>query len=77
MGRDFDLDLEDIVIPDVCPVLGHRFIYGDSDWTYSIDRVDNELGYVKGNIAIVSNKANRIKNSATKKELEAVLSYYF
>ena len=76
-GRDFNLELDDIVIPDVCPVLGHKFIYGDTDWTYSIDRVDNNLGYVKGNVVIVSNKANRIKNSATRKELEAVLSYYF
>ena len=76
MGREFDITLSDIVIPDRCPVLDHEFIYGDTDWTYSIDRVNNDLGYVRGNIVIVSNKANRIKNSATEKELAAVLNFY-
>ena len=77
MGREFSIELEDIVIPDKCPVLGHSFVYGDCDWTYSIDRVDNDKGYVKGNVEIVSNKANRIKNSATEEELKAVLAFYF
>lgn len=77
MGRDFDIEVEDILIPEVCPVLGHEFVYGHHDWTYSIDRVDNDKGYVKGNVEIVSNKANRIKNSATEDELKAVLDFYF
>ena len=77
MGRDFDLSLEDIVIPDRCPVLDVEFVYGDPDWTYSIDRLDNSKGYVKGNIIIVSNRANRLKNDATKEELQNVLDFYF
>ncbi len=77
IGREFSIELEDITIPDKCPVFGHSFVYGDPDWTYSIDRVDNDKGYVKGNVEIVSNKANRIKNSATEEELKAVLTFYF
>lgn len=75
-GREFNLDFGDIVLPDRCPVFGVPFIYGDADWTYSIDRIDNEKGYIKGNIIIVSLKANRIKNSATVSELQSVLEFY-
>lgn len=77
MGRDFDISLEDIVIPNRCPVLNVEFVYGDPDWTYSIDRLDNSKGYVKGNIIIVSNRANKLKNNATKEELQNVLDFYF
>lgn len=42
----------------------------------SLDRVDNSLGYIKGNVIIVSMKANAIKNSATVLELEQVARYY-
>lgn len=77
LGREFDLELEDIQIPVLCPVFQKPFIYGDSDWTYSLDRLDNDKGYVKGNVIVVSNKANRIKNNATKEELEAVLKFFF
>ena len=77
MGRDFNISLEDILIPDRCPVLGEEFVYGDPDWTYSIDRLDNSKGYVKGNIIIVSNRANKLKNDATKEELQHVIDFYF
>lgn len=72
---DFNLELSDIVIPECCPVFNKPFIYGDTDWTYSVDRIKSELGYIKGNINIISNKANRYKNNATKEELEKVLEY--
>jgi len=71
----FDLDLSDIVIPDACPVLNHTFIYGDLDWTYSVDRQNPNGGYTKDNILIISNKANRAKNNLTLDEFRKVLSY--
>lgn len=74
-GIPFNLDLEDIIFPEVCPVLNKPFIYGDIDWTYSIDRVRPELGYIKGNIIIISNRANRLKNNATADELETVAKF--
>ncbi len=50
---DFNLDIEDIIIPDECPLLNVKFeagIKGNYSNTYSLDRVNNSKGYVKGNV---------------------------
>lgn len=69
-GLAFNLELSDIVLPDVCPVFNVPFEYGHRYWTYSIDRIDPKLGYIKGNIQIISNRANVLKNDATLQEIE-------
>jgi hypothetical protein len=71
-GILFNLTIKDIVIPDVCPILGIP-IYsnvgeGRTDNSPSIDRVYPDLGYVSGNVVIVSDRANRIKNDGTASE---------
>lgn len=43
--------------------------------SYSIDRLIPELGYVKGNVVVISYKANTIKNNATVDDLEKVLAW--
>jgi hypothetical protein len=72
-GLDFNLDVEDIIIPQYCPLLGVELKYdikdGNVDDYYSIDRIDSSLGYVKGNIQIISNLANTMKNKSTKEQL--------
>lgn len=74
-GLAFNLELEDIVIPDVCPVFKVPFIYGDHSWTYSLDRIKPELGYVKGNVVIISNKANMMKNTATAEDVRMLYQW--
>lgn len=59
---------EDIIVPDVCPVLKTPFEYG-TYYTASLDRIDSTKGYIKGNVQVMSHKANAMKNSATKEEL--------
>ena len=71
----FDIELGDIIIPEICPVFGVPFIYGHHDWTASIDRLEPSLGYVKGNVYIISNRANRLKNDATLDELAKIFAY--
>jgi hypothetical protein len=41
----------------------------------TIDRIENDKGYVEGNVAIISFRANSIKHDATIDELRAVLAY--
>ncbi len=42
----------------------------------SFDRIIPTRGYTKGNVIIISNRANRIKSDATVEELERVASFY-
>ena len=78
-GIPFDLTLEDIVFPDVCPVLGiplSRNYDGGSGYhvnSPSLDRIDPRLGYLKGNVRIISFRANLLKSDAEVWELERVL----
>lgn len=75
----FNLDLDDIVIPDVCPVLGvplQRSNSSPSDNSPSLDKIIPELGYTKGNVIIISHRANRIKTNATLDEIKAVYEFY-
>lgn len=68
----------DLLIPAVCPVLGIPMVITGgkpTDNSPSLDRRIPELGYVPGNVAVISYRANRIKNDATLQELRAVLTY--
>jgi hypothetical protein len=73
----FDLTEEDLIVPAVCPVLGIPLTLegGQRDDAPSVDRVVPCLGYTKGNVRVISMKANRIKNDATAEELRKVLQY--
>jgi hypothetical protein len=78
LGLPFDLTAADITIPDKCPVLGIPLSRGSGRChanSPSIDRLDPSLGYVRGNVAVISHRANTIKNDATLAELSAVLRW--
>ena len=75
----FNLVKEDIIIPDYCPILGIKLIAGKgkrSGNSPSIDRIIPEKGYTKGNIIIISWRANRIKCDATFIELKLISDFY-
>lgn len=70
-GLPFEIKVEDIVVPEFCPILGIKMEFGDSKSrgnSPSLDRIKPELGYIHGNIAVISYRANRIKNDATADE---------
>jgi len=71
-GIEFNITIDDIIIPEICPLLEVPFIRGgkhDKWYTYSLDRIDNSKGYVKGNIQVITYLANTMKSQASKKEL--------
>ena len=78
----FDLVEKDIVIPSHCPILGIPLAHsrgngtGPKDNSPSIDRIVPEKGYVRGNVVVVSFRANRIKSNATPDEILAVGNFY-
>ena len=75
---DFNLDLDDIILPQKCPILDIELKFNTNKVepnSYSIDRIDNSKGYVKGNIQIISFKANTIKSFASLDEIEKVYHY--
>lgn len=77
-GLPFDLTLEDLVFPDICPVLGIPLVARSgkfNDSSPSLDRVVPELGYVKGNVAVMSYRANRIKCHASLADMKAIVAY--
>jgi hypothetical protein len=72
-GIKFNIELEDIQIPDKCPVfdieLERRPNLKDRKYGISVDRIDNSKGYIKGNIQVISYKANTHKGDLSKEEL--------
>lgn len=78
LGLEFDLAPEDIHIPERCPVLGITLERKcrEQDSSPSLDRIENDKGYVKGNVIVVSFRANRIKGNASVAELRKVLEFY-
>lgn len=77
--KPFDLQVSDLVLPDVCPVLGIKLDYlvlgRRKDSSPSLDRMIPDLGYVKGNVRVISWRANRLKSDAAIEELVAVAEY--
>jgi hypothetical protein len=77
-GTVFTLSLEDIPeIPSHCPILGIPLCPNDKagpqDSSPSLDRLHPDLGYVAGNVRIISHRANRLRSDATLKELKLLV----
>ena len=74
-GISFTITLEDVIIPNSCPVFGIPLDHRDKHHTPTLDRKVNDLGYVKGNVQVISEKANRIKTNGTIEDFEQIISY--
>lgn len=77
-NMEFSITIKDIVVPDICPALGiplFRSKGKPTDNSPSLDRLDSSKGYIKGNVNVISMKANRMKSNATLAELESLLAW--
>ena len=73
---EFDISVDDIFIPDKCPVFNFPLSWqGSKDNSPSLDRIDSTKGYVKGNIIVISTKANRLKSDGTLSDFEKIISW--
>jgi len=76
-GHEFNIDKTDIDIPILCPILGIPIVKvytkgknsGPTSNSPSLDRIDNTKGYIKGNVRVISHKANTMKHNASPIEL--------
>lgn len=78
-GLPFNLTKEYLegIMTYTCPVLGIPLVFGgpSREDSPSLDRIVPELGYVVGNVIVISNKANSIKNSASASEIRKVAQW--
>ena len=67
-GVPFEITKADVVIPAFCPILGIPLSKGDGVThasSPSLDKIIPELGYVPGNVQVISLRANAMKNDAS------------
>lgn len=78
LGVPFELVQEDITVPEFCPVLGIKLEIahkGFSPNSPTLDRIVPALGYIRGNVAVISGRANVLKRDATVAELEQIVNW--
>ena len=72
---EHSITIDDIIVPVKCPILNieldHSRNKGRRYNGASLDRIDSTKGYVKGNIQVISDLANRMKTDATPEQLLA------
>lgn len=78
---EFNISEEDIVIPDFCPItlspiekerVGRK---GPGPNSPTLDRIDNSKGYVKGNVRVISYRANQKKSDLSLDEIKRLYEY--
>lgn len=77
-GLQFEISVDDIIIPDKCPITGIPLSVSDGLWSNtspSLDRIDNSKGYTPGNIAVISFLANNFKADYGLAEMEHISSH--
>jgi hypothetical protein len=76
----FTIKMDDIIVPEFCPVLGTRLTMnwgktGPGEYSPTLDRFDPDSGYTPENICVISFLANRIKSNGTPAQVQAVADW--
>lgn len=71
VGKEWTVEFGDLEFPTHCPILNIELDYfaeTAQENSPSFDCVDPSKGYVKGNVVVISWRANRIKNDGSAEE---------
>ena len=71
----FTISLDDVIIPERCPVFDIPLDSRNRYHAPTLDRIDNDLGYIKGNVDVISSKANRLKNNGSIEDFKKIIQY--
>lgn len=81
---EFSIKYEDVFIPKYCPILGikiNKFLEDTSQShesrasSPSLDRINSSQGYIKGNVAVISYRANILKGQGTAEQHRLIASW--
>jgi hypothetical protein len=76
----FNIEVDDCVIPEYCEVLGIKLSQKGngthSDSTPTLDKIIPNNGYTKGNVKVISWKANRLKSDCDDPEVFEKIAKY-
>jgi hypothetical protein len=78
VGYTWTITFGELDWPTHCPILGLELDYFAEtrlENSPSFDRIDSNKGYEKGNVIVVSWRANRIKNDGTPEEHRKIADY--
>lgn len=78
IGYTWNIDFSDIIWHECCPILGIKLDYyahSVQENSPSFDQIDAGRGYIKGNVHVISWRANRIKNNGTSQEHRQIADY--
>ena len=78
LNKEFSILFGEIHWPTYCPVLGVELDYftsGAKENSASLDRIDPSKGYIKGNVVVMSWRANRVKNNGNAEEHLKIYQY--
>ena len=70
---------EAVEYPKVCPILGLELDWGMNGRQLnspSLDRIDSTKGYIRGNVMMISDLANKMKQNATPEQLKQFSRYH-
>lgn len=76
-GFPCTITLDDFSIPKLCPLLEIELRVAENGvkpYSPSLDRIVPGLGYVPGNVWVISHRANALKGDATVQELRLLLT---
>jgi hypothetical protein len=77
-GLDCTIRPADIHVPERCPILDVPLEKNRGQWknnSFSLDRVDSSMGYVPGNVRVISWWANYLKSNLTLEQVENMVKY--